>query len=367
VIARTDAEHGVWRAPAGLAATLLGVPQLAVTLADDDVGKLSRTGVNCLRSVLGAGPVVWGARTMQGADETASEWKYLPVRRTALFLEDSLMRGTQWVVFEPNDEPLWAQIRRSVDEFMHELFRLGAFQGASPRDAYFVRCDSTTTTQADIDGGRVNIDVGFAPLRPAEFVVIHLCQLADRTALAQRIEPTRTASDLGFAEPLARELRELGRHARHALVVDRDRTAEPSVAGTGITALFVGASPAAGSSAAAALAGDLERDVYRVDLSAVVSKYIGETEKNLRRLFDASEASGAILFFDEADALFGKRTEVEDSDDRYADLEVDSLLDRLESHRGLAIVTTTRRTNVGPALRRRFRFVVEFPSDHDET
>jgi uncharacterized protein len=118
---------------------------------------------------------------MQGADRLASEWKYLPVRRTALFIEESLFRGTQWVVFEPNDEPLWAQIRLNVGTFMNNLFRQGAFQGRTPREAYFVKCDKETTTQADIDLGIVNIFVGFAPLKPAEFVVIRLQQMAGQS------------------------------------------------------------------------------------------------------------------------------------------------------------------------------------------
>jgi hypothetical protein len=127
------------------------------------------------------GNVAWGSRTLAGADAIASEWKYVPVRRTALFLEESLYRGTQWVVFEPNDEPLWAQIRLNVGAFMHNLFRQGAFQGASPRDAYLVKCDSETTTQDDINLGIVNILVGFAPLKPAEFVIVKIQQLAGQT------------------------------------------------------------------------------------------------------------------------------------------------------------------------------------------
>ena len=134
--------------------------------------------VNCLRSFPVNGRVVWGSRTLVGANQLASEWKYLPVRRTALYIEESLYRGTQWVVFEPNDEPLWSQIRMNVGAFMQDLFRQGAFQGASPREAYFVKCDGETTTQNDIDNGIVNILVGFAPLKPAEFVVIKLQQIA---------------------------------------------------------------------------------------------------------------------------------------------------------------------------------------------
>jgi phage tail sheath protein FI len=122
--------------------------------------------------------VVWGSRTLAGADALASEWKYVPVRRMALFLEESLYRGTQWVVFEPNDEPLWAQIRLNIGAFMQGLFRQGAFQGTTPRQAYFVKCDRETTTQADINLGIVNIFVGFAPLKPAEFVVLKIQQIA---------------------------------------------------------------------------------------------------------------------------------------------------------------------------------------------
>lgn len=178
VIARTDVERGVWKAPAGLAATLVGVPDLSVRLTDDDIGQLNPLGVNCLRAMPDVGRVIWGARTREGSDRLASEWKYLPVRRLALFIEESLYRGTQWVVFEPNDEPLWSSIRLNVGAFMHTLFRQGAFQGKTAREAYDVKCDAETTTQDDINRGVVNIVVRFAPLRPAEFVVIKIQQLA---------------------------------------------------------------------------------------------------------------------------------------------------------------------------------------------
>jgi uncharacterized protein len=183
VFARTDATRGVWKAPAGLDATLNGVPQLKVLLTDNENGNLNQLGINCLRSFPAAGRVVWGARTLRGADQLADEYKYIPVRRTALFIEESLYRGLQWVVFEPNDEPLWAQIRLNVGAFMHNMFRQGAFQGASPRDAYFVKCDKETTTQNDINLGVVNVLVGFAPLKPAEFVVISIQQMAGQIAV----------------------------------------------------------------------------------------------------------------------------------------------------------------------------------------
>ncbi len=178
VIASTDADRGVWKAPAGVDAAIAGIQGLTVPLTDDEQGSLNPHGVNCIRNFPVYGSVVWGARTLRGDDQLADDWKYLPVRRTALFIEESLYRGTKWVVFEPNDEPLWASIRLSIGAFMHDLFRQGAFQGATPRDAYFVKCDSETTTQNDINLGRVNISVGFAPLKPAEFVVITIQQIA---------------------------------------------------------------------------------------------------------------------------------------------------------------------------------------------
>lgn len=178
VMARTDTARGVWKAPAGLDAAINGIQGLNVSLNDNENGMLNPLGINCLRIFPINGRVIWGARTLRGADQLADEWKYVPVRRTALFIEESLYRGTQWVVFEPNDEPLWAQIRLNIGAFMHNLFRQGAFQGTTPREAYFVKCDKETTTQNDINLGIVNIVVGFAPLKPAEFVIIKLQQMA---------------------------------------------------------------------------------------------------------------------------------------------------------------------------------------------
>jgi phage tail sheath protein FI len=177
VYARTDGTRGVWKAPAGTDSRLAGVT-LTSKLTDLQNGGLNPFGINVLRTFPIFGNVAWGARTLDGADQQASEWKYIPVRRTALFIEESLYQGLKWVVFEPNDEPLWSQIRLNVGAFMHDLFRQGAFQGATPKQAYFVKCDSETTTQTDIDNGIVNILVGFAPLKPAEFVVLKIQQIA---------------------------------------------------------------------------------------------------------------------------------------------------------------------------------------------
>jgi phage tail sheath protein FI len=181
VYARTDAQRGVWKAPAGLEATLTGIGKLSYKLTEGECGQLSPLGVNCLRTFPEVGHVVWGARTLVGADQLASDWKYITVRRLALFIEESLYRGIKWVVFEPNDEPLWAKIRLNIGAFMQNLFRQWAFQGTTPREAYFVKCDSETTTQDDIDRGIVNILVGFAPLKPAEFVIIKIKQIAGQS------------------------------------------------------------------------------------------------------------------------------------------------------------------------------------------
>jgi uncharacterized protein len=182
IYASTDASRGVWKAPAGTDTALVGVSGLTVTLSDAQNGVLNPVAVNCLRTFAVYGSVVWGARTTQGADEVGSQWKYVPVRRLALYLEDTLYRALKWVVFEPNDEPLWSQIRLNVGAFMQTLFRQGAFQGSTPQQAYFVKCDSETTTSTDQNNGVVNIVVGFAPLKPAEFVVIQIQQMAGQSA-----------------------------------------------------------------------------------------------------------------------------------------------------------------------------------------
>jgi phage tail sheath protein FI len=181
--ARTDATRGVWSAPAGTEASLTGPTSLGLALTDLESQAISAGGLNPLRLFASRGIVVWGARTLLGSDETGSEWKYVPVRRTALFIEESVEHGTQWAAFEPNGEPLWAQIRLSVSAFLHDLFQRGAFQGASPSEAYFVKCDAETTTLADINLGVVNLLVGFAPLRPAEFVLLRISQRAQAGAM----------------------------------------------------------------------------------------------------------------------------------------------------------------------------------------
>ncbi len=178
IYAATDTDRGVWKAPAGIDASLSGVTGLQYNLTDLENGHLNSQAINCLRQFKVYGDVVWGARTLQGNDQAGSQWKYVPIRRLALFLESSLYDGTQWVVFEPNDERLWSQIRLNVGSFLQGLFLQGAFQGTTPQQAYFVKCDSENNPQSSIDQGIVNVLVGFAPLYPAEFVVIQIQQMA---------------------------------------------------------------------------------------------------------------------------------------------------------------------------------------------
>jgi len=178
VIARTDTQRGVWKAPAGVNAQLEGVSALQMIITNADNIRLNTIGVNCLRNMPAVGNAVWGSRTLEGGDAQGSEWKYIPVRRLANYIEESLCRGLEWVVFETNAEPLWTQIRLTVADFMSELFRSGALQGVQAQQAFFVKCDSSTTTQLDIEQGFVNILVGFAPVKPAEFVILQFRQSA---------------------------------------------------------------------------------------------------------------------------------------------------------------------------------------------
>jgi|SRR6185312_9495310 len=180
IYAQTDNDRGVWKAPAGLETTLLGTTGVVADgkLTDARAGQLNDRCVDALRTFPGVGTVVFGARTFIPGGGAFDQWKYVPVRRMALFLEQTLLRNLGWVIFEPNDEPLWLAIRTNIEAFMLSLFRQGAFQGSTPDQAFQVKCDSSTTTQDDINRGVVNILVAFAPLKPAEFVVIQISQLA---------------------------------------------------------------------------------------------------------------------------------------------------------------------------------------------
>ena len=185
IMARTDASRGIWKAPAGLAAGIAGALRLTAPTNDAVSGALNQIGLNVLRTFPGAGMVVWGARTLAGSDVLSSDSKYVPVRRLTDYLSASLYLGTQFAVFEPNDPDLWGQLRLAVGDFMRGLFRQGAFQQSEKHaesDSFFVICDATVNPQSEIDAGRVNVIVGFAPLKPAEFVIITITQLSQAGA-----------------------------------------------------------------------------------------------------------------------------------------------------------------------------------------
>jgi phage tail sheath protein FI len=176
VYARIDRERGVWKAPAGEEASLRGKGAPAVDLSDAESSMLNSAAVNAIRRFPEKGVLVWGARTIQGAEQGGSEWKYVPVRRLGLYIEHSIDHGTQWAVSEPNDESTWAKLRQQIGLFLTDLFRSGAFAGRTPDESYFVHCGNDTMTQDDIDHGRLNMVIGIAPLKPAEFVILRIGQ-----------------------------------------------------------------------------------------------------------------------------------------------------------------------------------------------
>jgi phage tail sheath protein FI len=183
IFGQTDSAQGVWQSPAGLQTTILGTTGVDTNgvMTDPQQGILNNNALNCLRQFPGIGTVVFGARTTAAADPSYQQWKYVAVRRMALFIEQTLYANLGWAVFEGNSTPLWNALTQEVTAFMLSLFRQGAFAGDTPSTAFLVQCDSTTTTPQDVASGRVNILVGFAPLLPAEFVVVQIAQLAGQT------------------------------------------------------------------------------------------------------------------------------------------------------------------------------------------
>jgi uncharacterized protein len=181
IYAATDAARGVWQAPAGITASVFGALDPAVKLTDAENAVLNPHSVNCIRNFPRLGDVVWGARTLAGSDQAALDWAYVPVRRLALYIEMSVRDGTKWATFEPNDARLWSELNRSIGAFMQALFTQGAFQGESAAQTYFVQCDAQNNPPSGVDQGTVNITIGFAPVRPAEFVIIQIQQIAGQT------------------------------------------------------------------------------------------------------------------------------------------------------------------------------------------
>jgi uncharacterized protein len=178
IYANIDNTRGVWRAPAG-AEAIIPAASPAFVLDDATTGQLNSLAINPIRKLPTIGTVLWGARTTAGASSANSNYQYINVRRLAIYIEQSLQSGLQWVVFEPNSPPLWALIRLTVNSFLMQLWKQGAFQGNKPDQSFFVKCDATTITQTDLDNGRVNVQIGFAPIKPAEFVIISITLLTN--------------------------------------------------------------------------------------------------------------------------------------------------------------------------------------------
>ncbi|WP_158288630.1 phage tail sheath family protein [Ornithinimicrobium flavum] len=295
VIARTDAARGVWKAPAGV--EVRGIESLAEAVDAREGDRLTQLGVNPLREFSGRGRQVWGARTLAAAQTNDPARRYLNVRRLTDHVLASLEAGLLFVHDEPSEPGLWMRVRQLAEDFLHGLWRQGALRGAKPEEAFGVRCGpGETMTNADLQAEVVVLQVFFASMRPAEFDVHTL-----------RLE---AAMPSGGSAPT------------------------PQVVVAGEVAF----------AAEGAVTGEV--DELAVDLDRVVSRYIGETEKNLARLFDRAERSGEVLVFDEADALFGKRTEVRDAHDKYANDEVSRLVQKMARERGVPV----RCVGGGPVL-----------------
>lgn len=359
VIARTDLTLGVWKAPAGVEAVLRDVVDLAASFTSRDQELLSPAGVNLLRTFLGtAGPLIWGSRTLAATDD--SEWRYLPVRRTTSLLRRSLERGLAWTVGRANDEVLWGQVRAATARLLHEWWRHGAFPADRPERAYLVRCGlGTTMTEDDVDAGDVRVLVGVALVKPAEFTVVSIrasTRPADAgpdgdasDAVVRRLPAGAPISQLPLPRQEVAALRRIVDGVRRG---DRrpstgrrpSRPADRDGRGPRVAVPLGG--DVATDAIPRALAAELDRDVLRVDLDQLVSRYIGETEASLGRVLDRARKSDAVLLFDEADALFGRRTEVRDRHDRAA--AVGRLRAWLATHPGIALFAVT-----DPALVRR--------------
>lgn len=294
VIASTDAERGVWKAPANVA--LAAVDGLVELVGQAQGEELRQAGVNAIREFPGRGLRVWGARTLVGGEPGEPAARYLNVRRLTDHVVTSLAAGLTFVQDEPSDVALWRRVRVLTEDFLQGLWRQGALPGSTPEQAWFVRCGAgETMTQADVDAGVVVLQWGMATVRPAEFDV-HSLRLSSLRA-------GERADQLALDE----EPREGVRDERSRSAVRRERP-----------------------------------PVLEVDLGRVVSRYIGETEKNLRRLFDRAEESGEVLLFDEADALFGTRSQVRDAHDRYAD-QTRRRIEELARERGVPVRWRPRR------------------------
>ncbi|HEX9290635.1 MAG TPA: ATP-binding protein [Anaeromyxobacteraceae bacterium] len=349
------------RAIAAAACASLGQRVLALEGADIPVAAYEREALERLwerEAVLGGGVLLLELGELEGEPELRSAASFVDGVHGPLLVSGRAALATRRRPIARLDS------RRPSAAERAELWRAALGETAASLNGSV----DALASQFDIGANGIRAAAATAAAEGPEQAVSVLweaCRAWSRPGLdglARRVEPAAGWDDLVLPERQREILRELAAHVRRRPTVYDDwGFGAQASRGLGVSALFAGASGTGKTMAAEVLAGELALDLYCVDLSSVVSKYIGETEKNLRRVFDAAEGGGAILLFDEADALFGKRTEVKDSHDRYANIEVSYLLQRMEAYRGLAVLTTNMKEALDPAFMRRLRFVVQFP------
>jgi uncharacterized protein len=370
VYATVDRTRGVWKAPANVSLNSVTGPKVLIDERMQDnlnVDPVEGKSINAIRSFPRKGTLVMGARTLAGND---NEWRYISVRRLSIFVEESTRKATRFVVSGPNDTNTWFKVRTLIENFLSGLWRNGALVGNTPQQAFFVKVGlGVTMTAQDVQAGRIIVEIGMAAIKPGEFIIIrfmHKLQEPEKgiNAEFQLLSTKMEWRDLVLPEQVIKQLNQIETWIKRDMLV-RKRSVRKNLK-SGYKVLFHGP-PGTGKTLTAVLLGKKTgRDVYRIDLSQTVSRYIGETEKNLAAVFDRAENKDWILFFDEADALFGKRTSVKDAHDRYANQEVSYLLQRIVDYRGLVILSANLKNNIDGAFLRRFQMIIHFPMP-DET
>lgn len=373
IYVRMDSAHGVWKAPANV--SISGINGTTRTLSESELNTLnvdpvSGKSINAIRSITGRGTLVWGARTLAGND---TEYRYISVRRFLNMVETSVFKSSHFVVFEANDATTWHRVKTMIENYLFNLWKNGALQGSKPTEAFFVQVGlGITMTQADVTNGKIIIQIGLAVNRPAEFIVFSILHRTedssqsntDNTTLKTQATTLMQTSmewpDLVLNPSTKEQLNEIRNWVSYNRILLNDWEIAEKVRQS-YSAIFHGPSGTGKTMSANLIGKSLQRPVYRVNLIHVVSKYIGETEKNLSLLFQQAASNDWILFFDEADALFGKRTSIHDAHDRYANQEVSYLLQRIENHSGLVIFATNHKDNIDEILLRRMDMILEFP------
>lgn len=378
IYVRTDRERGVWKAPAN--AGIVGITGTTRPISEREqetlnVDPVSGKSINAIRTFPGRGTRVWGARTLAGND---NDYRYVSVQRFVNVVEASVHKASRFVAFEPNEPATWNRVRAMTENYLHVLWREGAIQGTSSQQAYFVNVGLGTTMSAqDLLEGRVIIQLGLAIVRPAEFVVIRIehyighsshtntTTMTFETQTYRLMQTTMEWSDLVLNPHTKGQLDEISDWISYNKTLLNDWGMAGKVRQS-FSTLFHGPSGTGKSLCAVLIGKTAKHAVHQVDLRQVLSKYIGETEKNLNQVFQQAAAEDSILFFDEADALFGKRTEVNDSPDHYANLEVSYVFHQIEKHSGLVIFAVNDKNHLDDLLLKRLDLLVEFPMPNKE-